>query len=179
MPTSIIDISHDFFDQIVLPLLQREFPEETKQMAFGVFGYGSEALRLDDEYSRDHHWGIRIDTLMPTDIFENKREEIVDVLSKHMPTSFQGHELGKGHRFGAGLAPDHLEAFLSRTIGINHPPETYAEWLGLPEEDIIHLINGEVWHDPAGKFTKIREKLKEYYPEPVRLRRIAHWSRVF
>lgn len=176
---SIIDISHDFFDQIVLPILQREFPQETKRMTFGLFGHGSEALRMDDQYSRDHHWGIRIDALMPKDIFENRREEIMRVLGKHMPTSFQGHELGESTRAGAGLAPDNLESFLKRTIGIDHPPRTYEEWLKVPEPDIIHITNGEVWHDPDGRFTEIRDAFREYYPDLVWLRRIAHWCRYY
>jgi hypothetical protein len=179
MSLSIIDVSHEFFDQIVLPTLQREFPEETARTAFGVFGYGSEALRMDDEYSRDHHWGIRIDALMPAEIFTNRRSQIMQVLSQNMPASFQGHDLREGHIAGAGLAPDSLEACLMRTIGIDHAPETYEEWLQIPEEDIIHLVNGEVWHDPAGLFTAIRHKLSQYYPEPVRRRRIAHWCRYY
>jgi len=55
----------------------------------------------------------------------------------------------------------------------------YAEWLQAPEEDIIHIINGEVWHDPSGRFTEMRRTVAAYYPEPVRLRRIAHWCRYF
>ena len=179
MSASIIDISHDFFEQIVKPVLQEKFPAEAAETAFGVFGHGSEALKLDDEYSRDHHWGIRIDALMPVDVFQNKREELMRVVGESVPHTFQGIELGESTRAGAGLAPDNLEAFLSRTIGIDHPPETYEEWLNLPEEDIIHIINGEVWHDPNGRFTAIREKLQQYYPEPVRLRRLAHWCRYF
>ena len=48
-----------------------------------------------------------------------------------------------------------------------------------PEEDIIHVINGEIWLDELGTFSHIRSVLGEYYPEPVRLRRIAHWCRYF
>lgn len=179
MSESIIDISRQFFEQVVKPILEEHFPEETKQIAFGVFGYGSEALRLDDDYSRDHHWGLRIDALMPDEIFQYKREEMIRVLSVHLPATFQGHSLREGHVAGAGLAPDSLSAFLARTIGLDHPPQTYQEWLNLPEEDITHIINGELWHDPAGKFTAIRTALLQYYPEPVRLRRIAHWCRYF
>ncbi len=179
MSTSIIDISHDFFDQIVKPVLEENYPDETAQMVFGVFGLGSEALRLDDEYSRDHHWGLRIDALMPEDIFTNKREAMLETLGANLPATFQGHELGEGLVAGAGIAPDILAGFLSRTIGINRPPETYEEWMGIPEEDIIHVVNGEVWHDPVGQFTAIRQSLQDYYPEPVRLRRMAHWCRYF
>ncbi|HMR65972.1 MAG TPA: DUF4037 domain-containing protein, partial [Anaerolineae bacterium] len=63
--------------------------------------------------------------------------------------------------------------------GLDHPPQTYEEWLRIPEEDIIHLVNGEIWHDPSGKFSEIRAVFAGYYPEPVRLRRIAHWCRYF
>ena len=38
---SIIDESHAFWDEVVLPLLAARFPFETVQMAAGVFGYGS------------------------------------------------------------------------------------------------------------------------------------------
>ena len=179
MSASIIDSSRDFFEQVVKPILQSHFPVETARTAFGVFGYGSEALRLDDEYSRDHHWGLRIDALMPADVFENKRAEIMAALKAHLPDSFQGHSLREAHLAGAGLAPDNLQAFLIRTIGIDHAPRNYIEWLKIPEEDIIHITNGEVWSDPLGEFTAIRQVFQGYYPEPVRLRRIANWCRFF
>jgi hypothetical protein len=179
MAESIIDLSHQFFEQIVKPILEEHFPQETAQTAFGVFGYGSEALKMDDEYSRDHHWGLRIDALMPDEIFRHKRQAMMQVLSANLPATFQGYSLREGHVAGAGLAPDSLQAFLIRTIGIDHPPQTYHEWLNLPEEDIMHIINGEVWHDAAGQFSAIRDHFNGYYPEPVRLRRIAHWCRYF
>jgi hypothetical protein len=179
MSESIIDVSRDFFNEVARPILEREFPEETAQTAFGIFGYGSETLRLDDEYSSDHHWGLRIDALVPDDICQERCEEIVNVVSNNLPSSFRGHSLRAGHVVGAGLAPDSLTDFLKRTIGIDHAPHSYQEWLNLPEEDIIHITNGEVWHDPAGNFSAIRRVFENYYPEPVRLRRIAHWCRYF
>lgn len=177
MAHSIIDISRDFFNHIVKPIMEREFPTETNQIAFGVFGYGSEALRLDDEYSRDHHWGLRIDALMPDALLQKKGEQMMAVVSQNLPDTFQGHSLREGHLAGAGLAPDGLEAYLHRTIGLTRAPKSHIEWLSLPEEDIIHIINGEVWHDPSGQFSAVRHIFKQYYPEPVRLRRIAHWCR--
>lgn len=179
MNESIIDISRAFFEEVVKPILERHFPEETAQTAFGVFGYGSEALRLDDAYSRDHHWGLRIDALMPQAVFEEKREAMSATLSAELPDTFRGHQLQDGPIAGVGLAPDSLTGMLRRTIGLEHPPSTDLEWLSIPEEDIIHVINGEVWHDPLGEFTQMRAVLNGYYPEPVRLRRIAHWCRYF
>ncbi len=175
----IAEVSRIFFRQVVLPILEREFPEETAQTAFGLFGYGSEALGLDDVYSRDHHFGLRIDALMPDSLFQRRGQAMMQAVTANLPASFEGYALREGHLAGTGLALDSREAFLRRTIGIDHVPQTYTEWLSLPEEDIIHIVNGELWHDPAGSFTAIREALLAYYPEPVRRRRIAHWCRYF
>jgi hypothetical protein len=179
MSESIIDVSRDFFDEVVKPILEREFPAETAQTAFGVFGYGSEVLRMDDDYSTDHHWGIRINALMPEATFKARSEAIQQTVSARLPVTWRGHSLREGLSGGRGLSLTSLEAYLMRTIGIDHPPRTYAEWLSIPEEDIIHVVEGEVWHDPSERFTAVRRTLKNYYPEPVRLRRIAHWCRYF
>jgi hypothetical protein len=80
---------------------------------------------------------------------------------------------------GAGLALDSREGFLARTIGQTHVPESASEWLRVPEEDIHHVINGEVWHDPSGAFTALRRTFEGYYPDLVWRRRIAHWCRYY
>jgi hypothetical protein len=179
MSETIAAVSRRFFEEIVLPVLEREAPDVAAETAFGLFGYGSEAYGLDDEYSRDHHWGLRIDALMPDALFLARRDEVLKIVADNVPATFEGHPLRAGHLAGAGLAPDSLGAFLSRTLGIDHPPRTYTEWLHLPEEDIIHVTNGEVWHDPGGRFTEVRAAFRDHYPEPVRRRRIAHWCRYF
>ena len=179
MPESIITISHRFFDEIVKPILASQFPDALEEAAIGIFGYGSEALGLDDEYSSDHHWGLRVDAIFPHDIFVAQAKEIQEVVSTNLPASYAGHSLREAHVAGSGLAPESLEGFLTRTVGIDHAPESYADWLSVPEEDITHVINGEIWHDPGGRFSAIRDAYNEYYPEPVRRRRIAHWCRYF
>jgi hypothetical protein len=176
---TILDISRDLFFEVVKPILEREFPEETAQTAFGLFGYGSDALQMDDALSRDHHWGLRIDALMPDDLLRRSGDSMRQAVRAGLPSSFRGHALREGHLAGAGLALDGLQAFLTRTIGIDRVPESYGDWLQAPEEDIIHITNGEVWHDPSGRFTAVRQAFAGYYPEPVWLRRIAHWCRYF
>jgi hypothetical protein len=176
---SILAVSRDFFTEIVQPILEREFPHETAQAAFGLFGLGSEALGLDDELSRDHHWGVRIDGLLPDTVPPERRNEIQQTVRANLPSSYRGHSLREGHLAGAGLTLDTLPAFLARTVGLDYVPASYTDWLQVTDEDVIHVINGEVWHDPSGRFTEIRKAFQSYYPEPVRRRRIAHWCRYF
>ena len=179
MHESVIDASREFFHEILLPILEREFPEETAQTAFGVFGYGSEVMGLDDEYSSDHHWGLRVNAVMPDAHFQGRGQHIAQEIIPHLPESYQGYTLRAGFSGGSGLSITSLESYLRTTIGIDHPPQSYADWLGAPEEDITHVINGQIWLDRLGRFTAVREALQQYYPEPVRLRRIAHWCRYF
>jgi hypothetical protein len=179
MSESIVETSRAFFGEVVRPILEEHFPKITAVTAFGLFGYGSEALGLDDEYSRDHHWGVRIDGLLPGSVTAEQQQEIISTVSDNLPESYRGHSLYAAHLAGAGLALDTLPHFLQRTIGLTRAPETNLEWLRIPEEDITHVVNGEVWLDEVGEFTAVRNTLNEYYPEPVRLRRIAHWCRYF
>jgi hypothetical protein len=176
---SIIDESHDFWDDVVLPLLQSRFPAETAQMAAGFYGYGSDVLRLDDDYSTDHHFGLRVNILLPQEMFAARGAEIEDRLAADLPQVWRGRELREGYTRTKGVALASLDHHLKSTIGLDHPPATHAEWLSIPEEDITHIVAGEVWHDPSGQFSAIRAALLAYYPEPVRLRRLAHWSRYF
>ena len=175
----ILEVSRDFFYQLVRPLLTTHFPDLMRVAACGLFGYGSECLGMDDDYSRDHHYGLRINMVLPAAVVDTQGEAIRDLLSQKLPENYRGFSLRLGHVKGAGVALESLEGFLTRTIGLTRAPETSAEWLNIPEEDTVHVINGEVWHDPGGEFSAIRSTLTGYYPDVVWKRRIAHWCRYF
>ena len=146
MSESILDVSRDSFFEVLKPILEREYPVETSQTAFGVFGYGSEVLRLDDTYSADHHWGLRINALMPDYLFRGHHDEIMETVEKNLPEKPIADIRYARGSLALGLSLVSLEGYLGRTIGIAEPPETFEQWLAIPEEDIIHVINGEIWH---------------------------------
>jgi hypothetical protein len=52
-------------------------------------------------------------------------------------------------------------------------PTATSEWLRIPEQSLATCTNGKVFHDPLGEFTRWREALLAYYPEDVRLSKIA------
>ena len=90
---SIIDESHAFWVEVVLPLLAARFPVETAQMAAGVFGYGSEVLGLDDAYSTDHHFGLRVNVLLPEGVMASCGGQMEDALAEGLPATWRGREL--------------------------------------------------------------------------------------
>ena len=179
MASQIVEQSRRLFVEVVQPVLDAQFPEVMAKTAFGLFGYGSEALGLDDEHSRDHQFGLRIDALMPEALFQAHAGELRKVVGDALPDTFLGMNLREGHVAGAGLAPDSLEGFLQRTIGLSGIPGTLVEWLSIAEEEVTHVTNGWVWRDDSGHFSEIRRAFADYWPEPVRIRRLAHWCRYF
>lgn len=172
-----LELGRAFFEEVVKPVLARLCPELLAQAACGRFGLGSECLGLDDSISRDHHWGPRVDILFPEEVIRGAAHDGLKKVSQHFPADFRGFRLAAGHVGGAGLAPEGLDHFMWRAIGRTTVPGTLAAWLDIPEEDITHVINGEVWYDGPGKFTSIREFFGNYYPDDVWKRRIAHWCR--
>ncbi len=46
-------------------------------------------------------------------------------------------------------------------------------WLHLPEDKLAAVRGGAVFEDGLGEFSAIREELRKYYPEDVRIKKIA------
>jgi hypothetical protein len=67
-------------------------------MAAGVFGYGSEVLRLDDEYSTDHHFGLRVNVLLPEGVMAARGAAIEDALAEGLPPSGAGANCARAIR---------------------------------------------------------------------------------
>src|SRR5213593_2778973 len=113
-----LDLCRAYFHEVVEPLLTRTCPEEARLAACGRFGYGSECLGMDDEVSRDHHWGPRVDILLPEAVHRERGDHLIAVLRERLPRTFRGFPLEAGHVGAPGLALESYESFLSRTIGI-------------------------------------------------------------
>ena len=66
-----------------------------------------------------------------------------------------------------------IDVFYTQFIGIPRAPETSEEWLTIPESRLAAVCNGEIFWDGCGKFSETRSKLLSYFPEDVRLRKLA------
>ena len=63
--------------------------------------------------------------------------------------------------------------FFRKFTGLDRPPATLPEWLRIPEHALAACTNGKVFCDPLSDFTRWRQALLNYYPEDVRLKKIA------
>ncbi len=171
--TTAIDISRRFCQQEILPLLRKRHGSLVDRLAVGVMGTGSDVLGLDDVISRDHHWGPRAAVLL-LDADAEQVEAVRDTLAAGCPPAFEGHPIHHDASNRTGVCVDHVSSYLHWFLGTASVPQRDEDWFALCETDLLHMTGGEVFHDSAGEWSAIRQRLN-YYPDRVWHKRLADW----
>lgn len=187
-----------FYQEEVRPILRKEFPRLRYSAA--LIGWGSEVLGFDTARSRDHHWGPRVLLFLNCgdypDLrdYSNLKEKIDLALSQHLPYDFRGYSTnyskpdagGVRHALKIKRGPvNHmvqlynLESFFEARLGLNPSNKIEViDWLTIPQQRLLEVVSGEVYHDGLGQLRKIREKLK-FYPKDVWLYLLAaQWMKI-
>lgn len=171
------ELSRSYFEHVVRPLVDAAWP--AMPYAAARLGSGSEVLGLDDERSRDHDWGLRLELLVPAD-----RVEAVDAhLAEHLPETFAGHPV----RFATTWDPavrHRVEVSTVRELVVSRlgvdpaGPLTADEWLSLTGQAVLEVTAGEVFADRTGELGGIRRRM-EWYPDDVWRHVVAtDWARL-
>jgi hypothetical protein len=185
-----LELSRRFYEEAVRPVLERRFPR--LEHAAALVGEGSEVLGLDDEASKDHHWGPRVQLFVRDG---GITQAVATALAHELPTSFQGLSTNFGPELEPGgarlLVPvehgpvDHrvdvctLGDFCRDHIGVD-PREGFGitDWLVTPAQGLLELTAGEVFFDPLGDVAAVR-RLLAWYPHDAWLLVMAgHWRRI-
>lgn len=169
--TSGMALARLFYDTYHTELL-KGFEAYEQYMAFGLVGDGSECLGFDDELSKDHDYGAGFCVFLPRKIYNEIGEELAKAYDK-LPKTFMGVErietkAGKG-RVGVKCMEDYYKEY----IGCEDVPRTEQEWLFAKPERFLSATSGQVFKDQYGEFTRIRNGLKQFYPENIRLKLLA------
>ena len=166
-----LQLSRDYFFTTALPRLKTDFGDKLENLAAGLVGNGSECFGYDDEISRDHDWGIdffiwvsETDRTLIEPLSEWKRNLIENCPPKYPRTRSE---------YGARIGVTTVSDFYASLIGAPYGPQNIQEWRRVPEENLAMSVNGEVFTDNAGEFTKTRNYILKYYPEDLRLKKIA------
>lgn len=167
-----LDLARRFFDKHGLPLLQSELGGDVDLIAAGLVGDGSECLGFDDRYSTDHDWGPGFCCWLRADDFGRLGQRLGEVYGK-LPARFLGYER-KISEWGDGrVGVFEIGAFYRGFLGRQGVPVSLADWMRIPEANLAACTSGEVFMDSPGEFSRIRTQLLAYYPEDVRLAKIA------
>lgn len=165
-----LELSKKFFEEECLPRIESGLPEALPFLAAGLVGEGSECFGYDDEKSRDHDWGPAFCLWVPLEEGRRYAEALFKILDS-LPASFMGFPVKKPDNARTGLFS--CGKFYEILIGRRTAPENAEDWFAIPEPKLAAAVNGEVFLDNYGEFSGIRQILKNYYPENVRLRYLA------
>jgi len=167
-----LELAEDYFKTYGAPILLEKFSKYKHRIAAGLVGDGSECYGFDDEISRDHDWGPSFCLWLTSDDYAVIGRELQQEYER-LPQSFKGYRR-KVSQWGQGrVGVFEIGQFYRSFIGLDRPPLTLEEWLFIPEINLAACTNGKVFYDPLGEFTAFRSRLLEFYPEDVRLKKIA------
>ena len=154
-------------------MLEEKFPEYLPKIAAGLVGEGSECFGFDDDISRDHDFGAGFCIWLAKEDYDKIGADIQAAYDS-LPKEFMGFAARNTTNRGSGrVGVFEISDFYGRFIGKEQPPKDDMRWLYLPEHKIATVVNGEVFEDNLGSFSAIRNNLLEYYPEDVRIKKIA------
>ncbi|WP_333649309.1 DUF4037 domain-containing protein [Lacrimispora sp.] len=168
-----LTLSRRYYEEYGVPMIHRYFPQYENRVATGLSGEGSECLGFDDELSRDHDWGPSFCMWLTDEDYESIGKSLQEMYDC-VPKEYKGFPQRLESQGGAGrTGVIRISDFYRRYTGLSYGPETLREWETIPESFLATAVNGEVFRDDLGTFSAIRKTLQGFYPEDLRLRKIA------
>ena len=169
-----IEVSQAYFAEYGMPMLQGQFPDVLPHVAAGLFGSGSECFGYDDGLSRDHDFDPGFILLLPgEDVVDRKLEFALERAYAALPAEFMGVKRPKlAPVSGARRGVVRMGDFLADKTGSPAGELTVSQWLAVPSYALAEAVNGAVFYDGSGEFTRVRERLARY-PGDIRRKKLA------
>ena len=162
-----LELSKCYYETYGKAMLKEQFPEYADRVAAGLVGHGSECLGFDDMWSKDHDFGPGFCLWLTEKDYEKVGQKMQEAYEA-LPEAFMGYPARNTSKRGGGR------------VGVLSIPEFYEEftgngaWSEMEDEKLAMAVNGEMFDDPLGEFSAIREQLQNGMPFAVWKRRLAN-----
>lgn len=168
-----LELAEEYYKAHGKGMIRALFPEYEAGIAVGLAGQGSECFGFDDALSVDHDFGPGFCLWLTKDDYAAVGPRLRKAYDA-LPKSFMGFAAREeSPRAGNRVGVQSIDFFYSSQIGRPDARFSLLEWLYIPEFRLATVTNGAVFHDPLGDFSRIREELLRFYPEDVRIKKIA------
>jgi hypothetical protein len=161
-----LELSRAFYEEVVRDLVG-DVPHSA-----ALLGYGSDVLGFDTERSTDHGFGPRLQIFV---------QWLVD-LDDELPEEFRGWPVRYG--WDDKSVQSHVEVaqlgpWLHKQLGFDPLGGIAApDWLATPQQLLLEVTRGAVFHDGLGELEPLRAALA-WYPHDVWLWLLAcQWRRL-
>ena len=189
-----LELCRRYYEECGRPMIAEQFRAYESVIAVGLVGKGSDCFGFDDTLSQDHDYGPRFVMWVTKKVYEEIGEELQEAY-ENLPKSFMGVERIETFHGRDRCGVMIIEDFYKNLLGFNlvgmldrnsgqgasgkESMETIKSWLAVHDYALASAVNGEVFRDDEGIFTKYRNMLMEYYPKAVWYRKIAQTCALF
>ena len=169
-----LEIAKAFYHEYGEPMLREKFPEILPFMAVGLLGRGSECLGFDDEVSRDHDFEPGFCVFLPgEEIVDRRTAFLLGRAYAGLPKEFMGLRRAVispvgGARHGVLRTAE----FMTDLVGSSDGRLDLTGWMTVPDHALTEALSGEIFTDPYGEVTAIRERLRRQ-PVDVKRKKLA------
>ena len=185
-----LELARKYYEEYGRPMLEEQFPETGKYLAVGLVGSGSECLGYDDDLSEDHDFEPGFCIFLPgEDVVDRKEAFRLERAYAKLPKEFMGYKRAMmspvgGNRHGVIRTADFYREKTgfdltgagaggdAAAAGSSIAELTPEEWLHIPSYALCEATAGEVFDDPYGEFSAVRDYLT-ILPLDVRLKKLA------
>lgn len=184
-----LDLSEDFYWEIVRPIIAKRFPQLLEKHAAGLIGYGSDVLGYDDDLSRDHEWGARCYIWLLDSDYDEYATSLNQAFDEGVPTLFKGYPAlfsldesnevlvpYNGTTHIHHIAITSVSRHMQIQLGLHSSQLSIYDWLVIPEQKLMEWTRGKIFTDSVGEITAVRKTLT-YLPEDIRRYKLKYaWS---
>lgn len=162
-----LDLSEEFYECVAKESLYEHFRAYVSRMAIGLVGEGSECFGFDDAVSTDHDWGPGFCIWLTREDYKLIGKDLQKWYEK-LPMSYKGYirkNVNGAGRVGVFCMDDFFRYFTGYT-NASEIPDTNA-LLAVSEEGMACLLNGRIFHDPIGEFSRKRYAFYDLFTEKI------------
>ncbi len=168
-----IRLARAFYEEVVAELVG-----DTEHSA-ALLGSGSEVLGFDTERSTDHGWGPRLQIFVTG---EHEAAEVRAKIEAGLPEEFDGWPTRFGWdevRVTHHVQVSPLGSWFEERLGFDpRAGLTSRDWLTTPQQLLLGITRGAVFHDGLGELEPLRQAL-DWYPKEVWIWLLAcQWRRI-
>ena len=182
-----LELSRAYYEAYGRPMLEERFAPWLDRIAVGLVGEGSDCFGFDDELSRDHDWGPDF-CIWVTQETEREIGAALREAYASLPAEFMGYQRSAVMQGTGRRGVQTIQGFCSRLLGegdwekpdvVEATLKSETFWRQAADASLAAAVNGEVYADPEGIFSAVRDRLREGYPEQIRLLKLAENTAAF
>ena len=146
-----------------------KYPDLYSRICLALVGVGSECLGFDDEISEDHDFSSRCQLFLDDSDYKTYKSD----LESSLKIFCKDLESLTSNLKDVNVEIMPISNFYKYYTLFENGPKTESEYRKVPMDLLCVATNGKVFLDNLGKLSEIRNRLLNFYPEDIRLKKIA------